>query len=358
MASPASSNTPNNGKPPRSKGMKFTWYGWTVVFLLVWVPLAAIGSANNFLFIVFIMTAGLAFVSHSLGRANVSSVAVFRQFPREIFADTLFAVHYHAQTRRKRWGALTFTFRESAPLQSVDDPISFPRLDPGHPSEAVGYFTLPSRGDHVIRPGIVSSSFPFNLTIYSRNCGEMESVLVYPKIRPITEPLPIQVGGSSRGPERIDPFGTMPYYFRDYAVGDPYKFIDWKKTARSGALVTRVHSEEGMDRIAIRLPADASEEALSRAASLVVHCSRTNIPLALEGPGVFVEPGTGPQFTRKLLTLLARWQNTTHSVSGNHDFRGMVVQVEQDGQFTWTPTGERHEWSSSGTDGHDRDFTE
>jgi len=153
----------------------------------------------------------------------------------------------------------------------------------------------------------------------------------------------MRLGGLGNGLERTDPLGTVPFQFREYAPGDQYKHIEWKKTASTGSLITKVLSEEGAKEITVRLPADASEEAISKAASLAVHFARKRIPICLEGPGVRVGPGHGGEFTRRILTLLARWEHGAIDIPPAETPRYLVVDVEQSGSLSWKGPGGSYE---------------
>lgn len=319
-----------------------TAYGWMLVFLLVWVPVTALFTANNFLLIIFIMMAGLAFVSHMLGARNVRSVAVSRQLPGEIFAGTPFAVRYRIRGGNGPWGAMTLLLREVAPLEAETPGTALWKAPPGEEVTAQGFMTIRGRGQHRLGPGIVESAFPFGLALYSRTYGKGETVLVYPKIEPVDDLIPFHLGGFGRGSEKADPAGTIPYTFRDYVPGDPYKHIDWKKTAQTGSLTTRIWSEEGTRDVTIRLPKDASERAISRAASLVVHFAQKGTPVRLEGPGFVEGPARGRDFARRLLTILALWPLGVHGSSGSSLVDGIVVNVREAGDLSWTVRGEAH----------------
>jgi uncharacterized protein (DUF58 family) len=321
-------------------GFKVEAPGWIVVFLLVWLPLASFGSANNFLLIVFILTVGLIIVSHRMAKANINSVRLARRFPEDVFADTPFPIHYLVVSDHRPWGAMTLTFKEQSPLTGPSEGVFVARAPQNESVEIPAMATIAARGEHRIAQGTLASSFPFGLATYRRQCGSARSVVVFPRIDPIVEDMPVHFGGLRRGPERTDPFGTVPYHFREYVSGDPYKHIEWKKTARTGRLITKVFSEHGAGEITIRLPAQASERAISRAASLIVHFSRQGAPIALEGPGVTVEAGTGKEFVRNLLTILAKWEDRPHEAAGENHHRGTVVDVDRAGNYLWNQSGE------------------
>jgi uncharacterized protein (DUF58 family) len=314
--------------------------GWILVFLLLWIPATAIGTANNFLLIIFAMMVGLALVSHRLASKNVKAVQISRLFPDEIFAGNVFTVHYLAKTDGHPRGAATLKFVEASPLQGTTKEITFPYIPPGQVVGVNGSFSISSRGDKHIDPGLLTSTFPFGLASYSRSCGPTESVLVFPKIHPVDYDIPPWVGGSGKGLERPDPFGTIPYQFRDYVPGDPYKHIEWKKTASTGGLITKVLSDEGSREITIRMPKEASETTLSRAASLVVYFVRSGRPICLQGPGLLLGPDRGKEFAIKLLTTLARWEKTAGKVALPDYSPDITVEVSETGEFVWTRSGE------------------
>ena len=333
---------PSASQPERRTRMRPTPYGWFLIFLLVWIPLAAVVTVNNFLFIVFTMMVGLAAVSRSWAKKNLKEVSVRRRLPDEIFAETPFSIQYFVKSGRKPFGSFSLAIQEGVPLQGTGDGVAVTHVPAEGSTEIAGSFTIDSRGDAVIEPGVLASGFPFGLATYSRKCGSTQPVLVFPKIQPVEHEIPAWLGGMGTGLERPDPFGVVPYLFRDYVPGDRYKQIDWKKTARTGVLVSRVFSDEGAREITIRLPSGASETALSKAASLVVRFARSGRPVVLEGPGWKTEPGCSPEHARKLLTMLARWNGTPHDGTAPGISRGLAVEIDGSGECRWERAEDRH----------------
>lgn len=325
-----------------------TAYGWMLLFLMLWIPLTALFTANNFLLIIFIMMVGFAAVSHALAARNLRAVSLSRHLPPEIYAQTPFTAVYRVQTSQKTWGAITLRICEEPPLEREGQGKALSRIPPDEDVVAADTLTVATRGDKHIRPGLLTSSFPFGLAAYSRPCCEAESILVYPKIEQLHEVVPVHLGALGTGLEKMDPFGTVPYLLRNYVPGDPYKHIDWKKTAQTGSLITRALSEDGARDVTIRLPHDASERAISRAASLIVHFAEKGIPVSLQGPGLVIGPATGKEHARQLLSVLARWPNDVRAGSAWHQVTAAVVDVKESGDLAWIDRGEAH----VGTAGH------
>ena len=73
--------------------MRLTKYGWILAFLLVWLPLSAIGTANNFLVIVFTLGLGLAIVSGRMGKKNIRNLELTDGFPTRFMRKRLFSLN-------------------------------------------------------------------------------------------------------------------------------------------------------------------------------------------------------------------------------------------------------------------------
>jgi uncharacterized protein (DUF58 family) len=286
------------------------------------------------------MLFGLALLSHWLAKRNLKSVVVSRRFPEEIFAGSPFSIQYLLKSDLKPWGAAALEFIEAVPLEGVPATVPFPHVQSEKVTVETGLFSIPSRGDKQIAPGTMVSSFPFGLAQYSLKCGDAQSVLVFPRIVPVQDEIPFGLGESRKGVERHDLSGTIPYHFREYAPGDPYKHIDWKQTSKTGTLITKTFSEQGSREVVIRLSQQPSEEAISKAASLAVHFGSLGVPVALQGPGLDIEAGTGKAFINELLAILARWDNRSDAASAEGHSAGTVIKIDSMGNLSWKPRGD------------------
>lgn len=153
------------------------------------------------------------------------------------------------------------------------------------------------RGEHLFGPAELRSGSPLGTREQQREIRNETSLLVYPKVVPLSEPL---VAGRVPVPDRrvprslaLDP--TRVVGVRQYLPGDPIRHIDWRATARHGDLLVRLHEPATTLSVAIFVdilpPArttssvaeDLTELVISVAASVVSHLVGEGIPT-----GIFV----------------------------------------------------------------------
>jgi uncharacterized protein (DUF58 family) len=121
------------------------------------------------------------------------------------------------------------------------------------------------------------------------------------------------------------------------------KHIDWKKTAGSGRLISRARAEESSLEILVKLPPAAGERAISRAASVVVHFCSIGVPVSFAAPGLYVAAGTGLEFTRRILTILAKWDaraapDTSGPLTAPSGRQVVTLELDESGDFVRRPS--------------------
>lgn len=138
-----------------------------------------------------------------------------------------------------------------------------------------------------------------------RNIGRIKPSTVTPRVTP----------------NRLGPYSTEFMDIREYVLGDPYKFINWKATARStsGKLFVNEYEREGLRNVVFLLDINpwmrlgyAYENPLEYGIPLILSLTRTllrygyNVGLwTLPPSGIYVMPSSGQtQFYRLLMTLL------------------------------------------------------
>lgn len=153
------------------------------------------------------------------------------------------------------------------------------------------------RGEHIFGPAELRSGSPLGTREQRREIRNETTLLVYPKVAPLSEPL---VAARVPVPDRrvprslaLDP--TRVVGVRRYLPGDPIRHIDWRATARHGDLLVRVHEPATTLGVAVfvdllpparttsSVATDLTELVVSVAASVVSHFVAAGVPT-----GIFV----------------------------------------------------------------------
>lgn len=163
-------------------------------------------------------------------------------------------------------------------------------------------FTLncPERGIYTVGPARLQSGDPFGLYPASRTVDEKDWLTVYPRVVPVEDPPhgTFYPFGTTRAASWIYQDPSMLKMVREYAVGDSRRHVDWKATARSGKLQTRVFDAAFGNRVVICLDVATSrapwegvdhevfESLLVAAASCAYHFAVREFSVGLTSNGV------------------------------------------------------------------------
>lgn len=203
-------------------------------------------------------------------------------------------------------------------------------LGPGQQIQAEAPCVPTHRGVLEFERVVMSTSFPFGILRRKITVDLPGSVLVYPRLWRIKRRVLHRLS-------RIDPAGRKRMErpggheeflgLREYRPGDSIRMIDWKRTARSGTLVSREMTQPSPPRIMIALDLSRSddddideqiiEDAVSLTASLVCdahfHGCQVGLAVSVEPPVAFPIHHSLPH-RQRLLESLARLD--TRSWSG------------------------------------------
>jgi uncharacterized protein (DUF58 family) len=205
--------------------------------------------------------------------------------------------------RKREWVRLTdYTLRRKAEpaafVQIFENPVYFTYVPPHSTAEAQVELTFPKRGRYTQDSFYLATRFPFSFLTKSRRVSLKRELLVYPALLDsddFLEMLPMITGeyvSLSRGR------GADLYRIREHTPEDPARFVDWKATAKTGALKVREFSREDERRLRVifdnpapdAVSTKAYEHAVSVAASLAWHFTGQNVELSYAAPGYRGEP--------------------------------------------------------------------
>lgn len=189
------------------------------------------------------------------------------------------------------------------------------------------------RGYYRLGPVSVTSGDIFGFYPRTMREPQVEHVIVYPRIFPVTRlALPsVYPLGDSRSERRIFEDPTRNIGIRDYQPEDSLKRIHWKGSARHQRLLSRVYEPTTTLRVALFLAVESFphhltageaqfELGISTAASIASHLAETNSPVGLfanarladSAEAAAIPPGSG---IGHLIAVLEAMAKLTSSVT-------------------------------------------
>ncbi|SFM99499.1 DUF58 domain-containing protein [Thermodesulforhabdus norvegica] len=274
--------------------------------MTILIALAGVNTGNNLIYLTASFLLAYMLISGWIAQLNLKGIVIHVRYPDEIFANVAFPVFVHVQNRKK-----------FIPSFFIDVKVG----DAGRflfwvPSRATISLTLydkcTHRGINRMPAPRICSSFPFNFFTRMRYAGDPVEITVFPEpkkcdLSALQDPERTEDGG--RENERTYDFENL-VSIRNYIPGDPWKFINWKATAKTGELkVNELDSGRPGSFVfdLIGLPEEYYEELLSCYTYLILELSRSGVPLGVKTPKVFIPPGTGRDHVRRILTVLATY---------------------------------------------------
>jgi uncharacterized protein (DUF58 family) len=160
----------------------------------------------------------------------------------------------------------------------------------------------------------ITTRFPFGLFMKAGRPALTDEVLVFPTVRPVPAESLGRPGDAGSTGGRRRGRGDDLYNLRPYRPGDDPRFIHWRSSAKTEALVVREHEADTSHdtRVVLagrgRAGTEALETGLSEAASLATALVRAGAGVELAGPDLFVPLGHGRPHLRRVLTALALYE--------------------------------------------------
>ncbi len=309
--------------------------GMIYILFAVVLGIAALQSGNNLLYVVVAALLSAILIS------GIASAVVLRRLelnihvPEHVFAGRpmlarillrnasswmpSFSIRVVPAKRKVarhwRWEAATFTWppnrspeqqwlrlpdrrlrrvNEEPDRPVLQQSVYFPFLPPAEELRADLEITFPARGRYREKNFGLATRFPFAFLTKTRRVNLTREIVAYPVIEPteqFLEVLPMVTG-------ELESFvrgrGYDLYRIRDYMPEDSARHVDWKATARTGALKVREYSREDERRLRIIFdnPAPGTldtalyERAVGLAASLAWHFHHEDVEVSFVAPGL------------------------------------------------------------------------
>ena len=313
--------------------------GIVYMAITVVIGIAALNTGNNLLYIVVAALLSAILVSGIASALVLRTLELEINLPEHVFAGRPILAHLllrnqsrwmasfsirivpskRKAVKRWRWEAYTLGVPKNRPpedqwirvpdrrlrrvLETPDKPILqqsvyFPFLAAGQELRAELEMTFPARGRYREKDFGLATRFPFAFLLKTRRIALAREVIVYPSVEPpeeFFEVLPMVTG-------EFETFvrgrGYDLYRIREYMPEDSARHVDWKATARTGALKVREFSREDERRLRIvfdnplpgDLPAGVYERAVQLAASLGWHFHHEDVEISYVAPGLEPTP--------------------------------------------------------------------
>jgi uncharacterized protein (DUF58 family) len=313
------------------------------------IGIAALNTGNNLLYIIVAMMLAAIAVSGMASALCLRGLELDLKIPEHIFAGTdvqatisvrnprrwlpslsvsAIPVDQRRLGKRWRWVATTFPVPPWRPperqwlqlpdrkLRRVDldeasgvfhETAYFPLLPPNARLQAEVKLRFRRRGRYQERFSLLTR-FPFAFLSKTRRLALAREVLIYPELessQELAELLPV-LSGKREAYQRG--MGSDLYRIREYLPEDSARHVDWKATAKSGALKVREFAREDERRLRVVFdnprPGEVSRQAyehmISLGASIAWHMAQEGVMLSFVSQEF---EGTGDVF--EFLTYLA-----------------------------------------------------
>jgi uncharacterized protein (DUF58 family) len=284
--------------PRMAEGMEWKWprifsrrrvtrEGWiylAAVVVAVWV---AAMTQNDFLYMVLSALLGMFVISGLLSFQNLARLRIGLRVPAQCFAGEAVPVSTHIYNEKRVLSS--FALQLTASGGDVRLPaFRFSNVAAREKATQTQEMVLPRRGRYVIRNVQAASSYPFGIVSESRTFALVAECTCYPQIVPVERLSDIvrECESSAAQVERGE--GSDLYAIREYVPSEGLRRIDWKASAKTGALKSRQYKAERAPRIALLFDrfgqaadGETFERLVSHAASLAYHLTRSGVEVAL-----------------------------------------------------------------------------
>jgi uncharacterized protein (DUF58 family) len=302
------------------------------------VALAALNTGNNLLFMVLACLLAGVLISGFLSRVVLSGVDVHLELPEHIFAGQMFMaiVELHNTKQTMPSFSVSLVGQDQTKKKTIpalkqlpgifSQPIYFPYIPRQQSVRQSLDLTFSQRGVYRQDALGLRTKFPFGFLQKTRRLNSEVEAVVYPSVKPTEEfyeVLPL-VSGELESYQRGR--GHDLYAIREYQMNDNARHVDWKASARAGALQVREFAREDERRVMLALdpyinanaetrdPVQSAaqfERAVALCAGLAWHFSSINSVLEFRTAGFATPRASAQEIVYDILRYLARASQLT-----------------------------------------------
>jgi uncharacterized protein (DUF58 family) len=242
---------------------KLTREGIVYLVGIVVVAVSAVNTGNNLLFMILSCLLAGVLISGFFSRLVLSGIDVRLELPEHIFAERAVLAIAELQNTKQLMPSFSVSLISEEKQKTKKDkdgaanpiprilkePIYFPHIPRRQAVRQNVDLTFPRRGVYRQDALGLRTRFPFGFLQKTRRVDSEIEALVYPAVQPTEEfyeILPL-VSGELESYQRGR--GHDLYAIRDYQFNDSARHVDWKASARTGALQVREFAREDERRV-------------------------------------------------------------------------------------------------------------
>ena len=305
--------------------------GLVYMGLVLVIGVAALNTGNNLLFIIVSAMLAAIIVSGIASAAMLHRVEMEVSLPEHVFAGDNISGRVNVHNQSRWWPAFSvsvvppkvkeqkikwvlhrsmFRWPPKAPPEKqwlkipdlylsrmvvpavraeiLKEPVYFPYIPPTASASAEVDLSFARRGRFVQDGFGVSTRFPFSFLSKTRRIALKREIIVYPRVEPTDEFFQVLPMITGEFESFVAGRGYDLYRIREYLPEDSARHVDWKATAKTGALKVREFTKEDERKLRIvfdnpapkEVSPDHYEKYVALAASLGWHFSGENTELS------------------------------------------------------------------------------
>lgn len=281
-----------------------------VAFIVLILVIGALGIvfSNNLFYLVVAMMLGFMAVSGLVAEYTLTALTARLSTATEAFAKRPASLLLELENAKARFASFGLVVRHGGDGPYGPDRLRLMHLEPHGRVQVTWAFAWPRRGWHEMSGVWIATRFPFCLYEKATFLDCPVKVLVFPEPAPLPA-VPLEATSSEgtqeasvRGP------GLSVISLREYVPGDSLKLVHWKRSARTGVMMTKETEQETERAVTVVLDGglgEAFEHGLSVATALVLELDRQMIPFALATHEQVTRPAHGKAHLHAALAHLA-----------------------------------------------------
>ncbi len=238
---------------------RVTLAGWIYTLAVIVIGVAAVGTANNLLFLIVAAMLSALLVSGFISRLSLAGLELDLVLPEHISARHGVAGRIFLRNN-KRWAPSFSILLEGAPGSSFSSAMFFPVISGGATVEEMVEATFERRGLYREDSFRFSTRFPFGFTERNAQVTLRREVLVYPRLAPradfddLLREIRGEIAAHYRGR------GSDFYRIRPYEPFESARHVDWRASAHTGELQVREFEREQENLLELFFDLEATPE--------------------------------------------------------------------------------------------------